>query len=125
MIEINWAKDYKREFVCPHCGEKDIRLRGERKNQKRQFRCNSCRKSIISSIDIAFKKNKKQKSTIEIDWKQDYKKDFDCPKYIKTRDELRSKQSKALTAGQDVLVEQFGTQADQLDKIIASLQEAA
>ena len=45
--------------------------------------------------------------------------------YIKTRDELRGKQSKALTAGQDVLVEQFGTQADQLDKIIASLQEAA
>lgn len=47
------------------------------------------------------------------------------PQYIKTRDELRSKQSLALTAGQDVLVEQFGTQADQLDKIIASLQEAA
>ena len=47
------------------------------------------------------------------------------PQYIKTRDELRGKQSKALTAGQDVLVEQFGTQADQLDKIIASLQEAA
>lgn len=47
------------------------------------------------------------------------------PQYIKTRDELRGKQSKALTAGQDVLVEQFGTQADQLDKIIVSLQEAA
>jgi integrase len=47
------------------------------------------------------------------------------PQYIKTRDELRSKQSQALAAGQDVLVEQFGTQADQLDKIIASLQEAA
>lgn len=45
--------------------------------------------------------------------------------FIKTRDELRGKQSKALAAGQDVLVEQFGTQADQLDKIIASLQEAA
>ena len=47
------------------------------------------------------------------------------PQYIKTRDDLRGKQSKALAAGQDVLVEQFGTQADQLDKIIASLQEAA
>ena len=47
------------------------------------------------------------------------------PQYIKTRDELRGKQSKALVAGQDVLVEQFGTQADQLDKIIGSLQEAA
>ena len=47
------------------------------------------------------------------------------PQYIKTRDELRGKQSQALAAGQDVLVEQFGTQADQLDKIVASLQEAA
>ena len=47
------------------------------------------------------------------------------PQYIKTRDELRGKQSKALVAGQDVLVEQFSTQADQLDKIIGSLQEAA
>lgn len=47
------------------------------------------------------------------------------PQYIKTRDQLRGKQSKALANGQDVLVEQFGSQADQLDKIIVSLQEAA
>ena len=47
------------------------------------------------------------------------------PEYIKTRDELRTKESNALANGQDVLVEQFGKQADQLDKIIASLQEAA
>lgn len=47
------------------------------------------------------------------------------PQYRKLRDELRMKQTKALASGQDVLVEQFGSQADQLDKIIASLQEAA
>jgi integrase/transcription elongation factor Elf1 len=47
------------------------------------------------------------------------------PQYILTRDELRKKQSNALVNGQDVLVEQFGLQADQLDKIIAGLQEAA
>ncbi len=47
------------------------------------------------------------------------------PQYIKTRDELRGKQSQTLASGQDVLVEQFGTQAEQLDKIIASLQEVA
>ena len=47
------------------------------------------------------------------------------PQYIKTRDELRAKESRAKASGQDVLVEQFGRQADQLDKIIASLQEAA
>jgi hypothetical protein len=45
--------------------------------------------------------------------------------YILTRDELRKKQSNALANGQEVLVEQFGRQADQLDKIIAGLQEAA
>ncbi len=45
--------------------------------------------------------------------------------YIKIRDELRGKEVKALTSGHDVLVEQFKQQADQLDKIILSLQEAA
>ncbi len=45
--------------------------------------------------------------------------------YIKLRDELRAKESRALANGQGVLVEQFSRQADQLDKIIASLQEAA
>jgi integrase len=45
--------------------------------------------------------------------------------YIKVRDELRAKESKALANGQDVLVEQFGRQADQLDKIIEGLQRAA
>ena len=45
--------------------------------------------------------------------------------YIKTRDELRGKESRAKTNGQEVLVEQFGRQADQLDKIIASLEGAA
>jgi len=43
--------------------------------------------------------------------------------YIRTRDELRAKQSRAREAGQDVLVEQFGSQADQLDKIIISLEK--
>lgn len=47
------------------------------------------------------------------------------PQYLKVRDELRGKEAKALASGQDVLVEQFSRQADQLDKIIASLQEAA
>lgn len=45
--------------------------------------------------------------------------------YVKTRDELRAKESRAKANGQDVLVEQFGRQADQLDKIITSLQGAA
>ncbi len=43
------------------------------------------------------------------------------PLYIKTRDELRAKESRAAFNGHDVLVEQFGRQADQLDKIIAAL----
>ena len=47
------------------------------------------------------------------------------PQYSKTRDELRVKQSKATSAGQEVLVEQFGKQADRLDEIIAGLQQEA
>ncbi|MGK7935244.1 MAG: tyrosine-type recombinase/integrase [Xenococcaceae cyanobacterium] len=45
--------------------------------------------------------------------------------YIKQRDELREKQEQALANGHSVLVEQFARQADQLDKIILSLQETA
>jgi hypothetical protein len=44
------------------------------------------------------------------------------PLYIKSRDELRAKQARAMEAGADVLVEQYQRQADQLDKIIASLE---
>jgi integrase/transcription elongation factor Elf1 len=44
------------------------------------------------------------------------------PQYINVRDELRVKQAKAMSAGQEVMVEQFSRQADQLDKIIAGLQ---
>jgi integrase/transposase-like protein len=47
------------------------------------------------------------------------------PQYINTRDELRTKQARAMSAGHEVLVEQFGTQADRLDNIIASLQQEA
>lgn len=47
------------------------------------------------------------------------------PQYIKIRDELRGKQTTVTANGYDVLVEQFGRQADQLDLIVASLQEAA
>jgi integrase len=47
------------------------------------------------------------------------------PQYINTHTELREKQAKAMSAGQEVLVEQFGKQAEQLDKIIASLQQEA
>lgn len=47
------------------------------------------------------------------------------PTYIKLRDELRAKESRALQEGHDVLVEQFGRQADQLDEIIAGLQRIA
>ena len=45
------------------------------------------------------------------------------PQYSNNRDELRAKQVKAMSAGQVVLVEQFSKQAEQLDKIIASLQQ--
>lgn len=47
------------------------------------------------------------------------------PQYINILNELRAKSVKAMSAGQEVLVEQFGRQVEQLDKIIASLQQEA
>ncbi|BDA70005.1 hypothetical protein CAL7716_080100 [Calothrix sp. PCC 7716] len=46
------------------------------------------------------------------------------PQYMKIRSELREKEGRALSNGNDVLVEQFGRQADQLDKIINGLESA-
>ena len=45
--------------------------------------------------------------------------------YVKLREELREKQERAKNNGRKELFDQFGRQADQLDKIITSLQEAA
>ena len=47
------------------------------------------------------------------------------PEYMNTLNELRSKEATAMSAGHEVLVEQYGKQAEQLDKIIASLQPEA
>ena len=47
------------------------------------------------------------------------------PQYLKIRSELRDKESRAKAAGHDVLVEQFVRQADQLDKIINSLESTS
>ncbi len=47
------------------------------------------------------------------------------PLYIKTHDELRAKEARAIEAGADVLVEQYTRQADQLGKIISSLRTTA
>lgn len=44
------------------------------------------------------------------------------PLYIKTHNELRAKEARAMEAGADVLVEQYQKQADQLSKIISSLE---
>ena len=42
--------------------------------------------------------------------------------YVKTRGELRAKETRAMEVGADVLVEQYQRQADQLSKIISSLE---
>ncbi len=45
------------------------------------------------------------------------------PLYIKTRNELREKETRAQSLGADVLVEQYQRQANQLDKIIAGIEK--
>lgn len=45
------------------------------------------------------------------------------PLYINTRNDLREKETRARSAGADVLVEQFERQANQLDKIISGIEE--
>jgi hypothetical protein len=47
------------------------------------------------------------------------------PVYVQQRDELRGKEAEAVANGDDIGLEHFSRQADQLDKIIEGLQEVA
>jgi integrase len=82
MIDIDWRKDYKREFVCPHCGESGLRLWGKRDSlnyltAKRLFKCLKCSKNILESYDIEVRFDKGNNQT---NWRQDYQVgEFICP----------------------------------------------
>jgi integrase len=52
MIKINWTEDYQKEFACPECDSKGLRLSGTAENCKRVFYCSVCKKSQVESIDI-------------------------------------------------------------------------
>lgn len=56
MININWEKDYKQEFICPICGESKLKLCGFFKRGKRVFVCDNCKKQINESCHIKFRK---------------------------------------------------------------------
>ena len=71
MIEIDWHKDYQREFVCPHCGQQGLRLAGKRR--KRNFRCPNCQKNTAVSHKI------KIPEPNSINWRRDYQGEFICP----------------------------------------------
>ncbi len=128
---LTWYTNHKvKGFICPECQSENIYF-SQISYGKKRFLCRNCQKRQNDSSTLIY-------GYCGLDLDQDCHKFRACytcgnfvatpeklPQYIKTRDELRGKQSQALALGQDVLVEQFGTQADQLDKIIASLQEAA
>jgi len=50
---IDWEKDYHGEFVCPECGKPGMCAWGiKQPNNKRQFRCLSCKKTQQDSFTI-------------------------------------------------------------------------
>ena len=79
MIEIDWKKDYAREFVCPHCGD-EMFLAGH-KHKKRQFECVSCHRQTLASLSLK-SRLKYQESRLKddgVDWGKDYQGEFICP----------------------------------------------
>ncbi len=77
MIEIDWKKDYKNEFVCPHCGEHGLKLFGRSysKNRKRVFGCPNCRRRTSESYNISL-----SELNSKVKWRRDYKiGEFACP----------------------------------------------
>lgn len=74
---INWQVDYKGEFVCPHCEEKHLQLRGGN-GKKRCFECPNCHRVTSASIEI-----KLPSQSSGINWRSDYKiGEFACPSEI-------------------------------------------
>ena len=76
MIDIDWNRDYKYEFICPYCEKQGLRLRGKDRNNKRRFYCPFCRKKISDSCRINL-----FDSFSQVNWPRDYRVgDFICPK---------------------------------------------
>ena len=77
MIDLDWLKDYQREFCCPRCQKKGMRLYGTKK-KKRLFICPSCSKTAYQSY--SFPKNHFSRIlSSDINWQKDYQGEFPCP----------------------------------------------
>ena len=75
MVEIDWTRDYKYEFVCPSCDKLGLRLRGKDRNNQRRFGCPCCRKKTSQSCRLNL-----SDSFSQVNWKQDYRVgEFICP----------------------------------------------
>ncbi len=83
MIEVDWKKDYKGEFICYRCNHSQMKHAGFHKGIK-QLTCEECR--YVTSVAIALSQrskclnfrgsNLKHKTT---DWEKDYQGKFICP----------------------------------------------
>lgn len=81
MIEIDWKKDYRREFVCPKCQYLGLKLNGMSRPpkypnfSKRMFGCPACGRKTSESCE-----NNWIDGGFEVNWRTDYKVgEFACP----------------------------------------------
>ncbi len=80
MIEVNWAKDYEQEFICPKCEKGVLKFKGSNGSGNKYFRCDECERATNASCKLKAKKKFFDPNTNEI-WFYGQKIDnFICPK---------------------------------------------
>ena len=103
MIEIDWIKDYNKDFICYECQQEYLKLGGFR-GKKKLFYCSLCKNTKSSSIDLKRRSLHLKTNTPEdgVDWNREYKGEFVCPtcntlgmkfkqRYINDKEEKRTR----------------------------------
>jgi hypothetical protein len=88
-LKVNWGLDYHQEYNCPQCENGKLTQLRYKHNYfcKLQLGCRSCRKATYLTCQlpgVGFKhspvsQHQTLNETLKINWKQEYKEEYDCP----------------------------------------------
>ena len=85
-LKVNWKQEYNGEFICPQCnkGRLNNSFYAKTVTCKIRLRCNYCKKntslscSLVKNSPISFHSTLNE--PLRVNWKQEYHKEFTCPK---------------------------------------------
>lgn len=85
-LKVNWKQEYNSEFICPQCNQGKLNNYFYTKTVtcKIRLRCDNCKKntslscSLVKNSPISFHSTLNE--PLRVNWKQEYHKEFICPK---------------------------------------------